>query len=68
MHTLNEPQWPMIVPLIALSVLAIFSGYLLKDAFIGMGTAFWGSAIPQSRYEIVQEPYTKRSIYAHYIN
>lgn len=41
----NEPSDVICVVLGILAVLSIFSGYFLKDLFIGLGTDFWGNAI-----------------------
>ena len=37
----------------ALSVLAVgslFSGYMLKDAFVGIGSVYWGNSIYKSEF------------------
>jgi NADH-ubiquinone oxidoreductase chain 5 len=34
-----------LIPLFILSIFSIFSGYLFKDMFIGLGTTFWNNAI-----------------------
>lgn len=31
--------------LIILSIGSLFSGYILKDSFVGIGTIFWGNSI-----------------------
>lgn len=35
----------MSLPLFLLSIASIFIGYIFRDAFIGMGTSFFGSSI-----------------------
>jgi NADH-ubiquinone oxidoreductase chain 5 len=35
----------MLIPLFILSLFSIFSGYLFKDMFIGIGTTFWNNSI-----------------------
>lgn len=45
-HTPHESPWVMLVPLIVLSIGALFAGVVFSGAFIGEGyDAFWKSAI-----------------------
>ena len=44
----HEPDLAMTLPLFVLAFFSIFSGYLLKDAFIGMGTSFLSSALHEA--------------------
>ncbi len=41
----HESSWRITIPLVLLAFLSIFSGFLFKDFFIGLGTNFWGSSI-----------------------
>lgn len=41
----HEPDLRMTLPLFALVFFSLFTGYLLKDAFIGMGTNFLSSGL-----------------------
>ena len=41
----HEPSFPMMFPLIILSLGSIFIGYVSRDMMIGMGTDFWGNAL-----------------------
>jgi len=45
--TLNshEPSFYMSIPLFILAIGSIFIGYLYKDAFIGVGSDFFGNSI-----------------------
>lgn len=43
----HEPDFRMTIPLLVLSVFSIFVGYLLKDAYIGLGSAFMSSAFSE---------------------
>ncbi len=43
---IHEPTFPMIFPLILLAMGSIFFGYFYKDMMIGIGTDFWGNALP----------------------
>ena len=43
-HT-HESDTFTFIPLIVLSIMSIFFGYFGKDAFVGMGTDFFGSAL-----------------------
>lgn len=43
--TAHEPVLTMGIPLIILSILSIFSGYLLKDMMIGLGSPFLNNSI-----------------------
>lgn len=46
MAHIHESPWTMLLPLVVLSLGAIFSGYLTHDWFIGsMAQAFWGDSI-----------------------
>lgn len=49
----HEPDFRMTLPLFFLVFFSIFSGYLLKDAFIGMGTPFLAASLHEvnSRFE-----------------
>jgi len=38
----------MAFALVILSIGTLFSGYFLKDAFVGIGTTFWGNSIYKS--------------------
>lgn len=42
---LHELSSSMGISLFILAIGSIFSGYLLKDAFIGIGSSFWGNSI-----------------------
>merc|ERR1712226_104873 len=42
---IHELPISMGVALMVLSVGSIFSGYILKDSFVGVGTTFWGNSI-----------------------
>nr|QJH88478.1 Nad5 [Pterocladia lucida] len=42
---LQESDFPILLPLVLLSIGSIFVGYLTKDFFIGLGTIFWKSSI-----------------------
>ena len=49
----HEGSWKMSSPLIVLSFLSVFIGFLTKDLFIGVGTDFWNSSIyilPENYY------------------
>ena len=41
----HEGSWRMSFPLLLLSILSVFIGFLMKDLFIGFGTNFWGTSI-----------------------
>ena len=41
----HEPSWKMSLPLIILSLMSIFVGFLSKDFFIGPGNDFWGLSL-----------------------
>jgi NADH-ubiquinone oxidoreductase chain 5 len=41
----HEPDFRMTLPLFALVFFSIFTGYLLKDAFVGMGTPFLSASL-----------------------
>jgi len=45
MEGVHESPFRMSFPLAILAILSIFSGYLTKDMFIGLGTDFWGNSI-----------------------
>lgn len=57
----HEGSLEIYIPLIVLSILSIFVGYLTKDFFIGFGTDFWNSSIFIS-------PYNYSSIDVEFIN
>lgn len=49
----HEGSWKMSLPLVLLSLLSIFIGFLTKDLFVGIGTDFWNSSIyilPENYY------------------
>ena len=37
----HEARAPMVIPLCVLALASIFSGYILKDSMVGVGTHFW---------------------------
>jgi NADH-ubiquinone oxidoreductase chain 5 len=41
----HDAPFPMAFPLVLLSLSSIFTGYLTKDMFIGLGSPFWNNAI-----------------------
>ena len=45
MENVHESPFVMAFPLGLLAILSIFSGYFLKDMFVGFGTDFWGNSI-----------------------
>lgn len=47
-QNIHELPNSMAFSLLVLSVGSLFSGYFLKDAFVGFGTIFWGNSIYQS--------------------
>jgi proton-translocating NADH-quinone oxidoreductase chain L len=58
MHA-HEPSWRMSLPLLLLSTLSLFVGYLSKDFFIGLGSDFWNGSIfiAYNNYKIVQSEF-----------
>ena len=44
-ESIHEPSWSMTLPLILLSLGALFFGYIAKDLFIGIGSSFWNNAL-----------------------
>jgi NADH-ubiquinone oxidoreductase chain 5 len=44
----------MAVPLFILSLGSIFSGYILKDMFIGVGSTFFGTSIFTQEVYIIE--------------
>jgi proton-translocating NADH-quinone oxidoreductase chain L len=45
LQRIHELPKNMCFSLVVLSVGSLFSGYLLKDAFVGVGTTYWGNSI-----------------------
>jgi proton-translocating NADH-quinone oxidoreductase chain L len=45
MEHVHEAPFVMAFPLGLLALLSLFSGYSLKDMFVGFGTDFWGNSI-----------------------
>ena len=45
LQNIHEIPKNMAFALIVLSIGSLFSGYILKDAFIGIGSIFWGNSI-----------------------
>jgi NADH-quinone oxidoreductase subunit L len=43
--TIHESPMVMLIPLMALSLGALFSGYIFKDLFIGLSSKFWQDSI-----------------------
>jgi NADH-ubiquinone oxidoreductase chain 5 len=41
----HESEWAVIIPLIILSLLSIFFGYLFSDMFVGIGSDFFGNSL-----------------------
>lgn len=63
----HEPGVAMLLPMGALSVGSIFSGFVFKDLFIGLGTSAWGASIfvsPAHAFEFGAEfvPYFFKAI------
>jgi NADH-ubiquinone oxidoreductase chain 5 len=44
-NTAHESPLAMSLPLFILSFGALFVGWLFRDAFIGLGSSFWGNAL-----------------------
>ena len=45
LDTIHESPMVMLIPLMALSLGALFSGYIFKDLFIGLSSKFWQDSI-----------------------
>jgi proton-translocating NADH-quinone oxidoreductase chain L len=45
LRNIHELPRNMAFALVVLSIGTLFSGYFLKDAFVGIGTTFWGNSI-----------------------
>jgi len=41
----HEGSWYLTIPLFILSIFSVLIGFLSKEAFIGLGTKFWGTSI-----------------------
>lgn len=54
MNHVHESPWQMAVPLFILSLGSIFSGYILKDMFIGVGSTFFGTSIFTQEVYIIE--------------
>jgi NADH-ubiquinone oxidoreductase chain 5 len=44
-YNAREPSWITLIPLLFLTFLSIFLGYLCRDMFVGLGTNFWGASL-----------------------
>ena len=45
LYAIHESSNYMLLPLFLLSIFSIFSGYLFKDLFVGMGNSFWSNSL-----------------------
>jgi NADH-quinone oxidoreductase subunit L len=56
MQHVHESPWVMLLPLVVLSVGAVFAGYLLKYPFVGSGwQAFWQGSIVNAPHNHIME-------------
>jgi NADH-ubiquinone oxidoreductase chain 5 len=58
----HESSILITLPLGALAIPSIFIGYLLKDAFIGVGSPFWANAIFTHPYHILDAEFLPTTI------
>lgn len=61
--TISESSWIMLIPMIILSILSIFLGYIFKDIYLGLGVPFIGIFNHPNNISIIETEFTLNYIY-----
>ena len=61
--TISESSWIMLIPMIILSILSIFLGYIFKDIYFGLGVPFTGIFNHPNNISIIETEFTLNYIY-----